>query len=248
MTLAPLAIAGLLVTAGMLASCPAGAQLRSYQLDPVHTRIVVSVEHAGFSRSIGTLSGSAGHLAFDPDDWRSARVDVEIPIPNLDFGDADWNAAVLARAFLDADRYPTARFTSTAVEPADDGILLIHGDLQLRGVTAPVTLQTRLNAVRRYPLPPFRRTAGFSATTRVDRTAFGMNAWRSLIGIEVDIQLEVEAWQTRQGPDDDMEDGTPVAPERPGRDGSGRHPRRTDDPPDGSAAPARPHAAGEIPP
>lgn len=213
MSAAQTAIAALLVAGSMFASSPTKAQPRHYQLDPVHTRVIVSIDHAGFSRAVGTISGATGSLAFDPDDPNSAHVDVEIPVGNLDFGDAEWNSAVLARTFLDADRYPTARFASTSVELADDGDLSVHGDLLLRGITSPITLHTRINAIKRYPLPPFRRTAGFSATTRLDRTTFGMTAWSSLIGIEVTVQLEVEAWQVRHNPDEDPEEENPPTSE-----------------------------------
>lgn len=52
----------------------------SYRLDPVHTRVLFAVEHAGFSHALGTVSGSEGVLVFDPDDWRTARLEVSVPI------------------------------------------------------------------------------------------------------------------------------------------------------------------------
>ena len=50
-----------------------------YALDPVHTRVLFAVSHAGFSQALGTVSGSRGDLWFDPDDWSSAKLDVEAP-------------------------------------------------------------------------------------------------------------------------------------------------------------------------
>src|SRR5262245_41956993 len=75
-------VAGL---AGTIANSGAGAAgIDDYTLDPVHTRIVFLVEHAGFSRAMGTISGSSGTLRFDRDDWRSAQLDVTVPIARLD--------------------------------------------------------------------------------------------------------------------------------------------------------------------
>ena len=51
-------------------------QPTTYQLDPVHTRVLFAVSHAGFSHALGTVSGSTGTLRFDPDDWSSATVSV----------------------------------------------------------------------------------------------------------------------------------------------------------------------------
>jgi len=60
----------------------------SYRLDPVHTRVLFAVEHAGFSHALGTVSGSEGVLVFDPDDWRTARLEVSVPIQRLDLASA----------------------------------------------------------------------------------------------------------------------------------------------------------------
>ena len=92
----------------LCAACPAQAQSRQYELDPVHTRVLFAVGHAGFSQALGTISGSTGTLVFDPADWRSARVEVEVPLARLDLGDPDWNAAVLGRRLLRTETYPSA--------------------------------------------------------------------------------------------------------------------------------------------
>ena len=114
----PIALA--LVACTLAAAAPAhAAGPEMYVLDPVHTRVLVAVSHAGFSKAIGTVSGSTGTLLFDPDDWRSARLDVTVPIAALDFGNAKWNAATLAANLLDGERHPQARFVSDSVEPVD---------------------------------------------------------------------------------------------------------------------------------
>lgn len=164
-----------------------------YRLDPVHTRVLFAVEHAGFSQALGTVSGNEGVLEFDPDDWRSARLDVVIPIARLDLGDDKWNQATLARNLLDGQRHPQARFVSTRIEPVDAHNARVHGLLTLRGVTREVVLDVRLNALKRHPLPPFRRTAGFSATATLQRSDFGIDAWQSVIGDRVELRIEAEA-------------------------------------------------------
>lgn len=165
----------------------------TYALDPVHTRVVFLVEHAGFSRAMGAISGSSGTVRFDRDDWRSAQLDVTVPLTRLDLGDAKWNAAALASNLLDGKRYPEARFVSTQVEAIDADHARACGELTLHGVTAPVCMDVTLNALKRHPLPPFRRTAGFSATATLSRKAFGVDAWPSVIGDEVKLLIEAEA-------------------------------------------------------
>jgi len=191
-----------------------------YRLDPVHTRVLFAIEHAGFSHALGTVSGSEGELYFDPSDWAASRLDVRVPITRLDLGDAKWNQATLARNLLDGERFPEARFVSTRVEPIDDTHARVIGGLTLRGVTREVVLEVTLNALKRHPLPPFRRTAGFSATTTLSRRDFGLTAWSSMIGDSVQLRIEAEAVRDRSGADDEppaAAPAAPVAPEPPAR-------------------------------
>ncbi|WP_115513549.1 MULTISPECIES: YceI family protein [Xanthomonas] len=191
----------LLLPALALTSLAASAAPVRYALDPVHTRVLFAVEHAGFSKALGTVSGSSGTLVFDPDDWAAARLDVTVPLHRADLGDAKWNEATLARNLLDAERFPDAHFVSTRVEASGDNHAKVTGNLTLHGVTRPVTLDVTLNALKRHPLPPFRRTVGFSATATLSRAEFGIDAWKSMIGDSVELRIEAEA--VREGRADD---------------------------------------------
>lgn len=182
-------------TAAEPAGVDAAAGLQSYGFDPVHTRVMFALSHSGFSQAIGTVSGAAGSLRFDPSDWRSARLDVQVPLTRLELGDGKWNQAALARNLLDGKRWPNARFVSSRIEPSADDPqrFAVCGTLTLRGVDGPLCMQVKFNALKRHPLPPFRRTAGFSATATLSRAAFGVDGWKSLIGDEVELRIEAEA-------------------------------------------------------
>lgn len=207
-----------LTLALLLAAAPIAALAapQTWRLDPVHTRVLFAVEHAGFSQALGTVSGSEGQLLFDPDDWTGARLTVSVPLQRLDLGDAKWNKAVMAGNLLDTDRHPDARFVSTRVEPVDASHARVFGQLTLRGVTQDVELAVTVNAVKRHPMPPFRRTAGFSATTTLSRKAFGVDGWPSMIGDTVELRIEAEAVRDRNAGDmqdtpSDSSTGTPPA-------------------------------------
>jgi polyisoprenoid-binding protein YceI len=198
----------LLAPAWVVASQPP-----SYNIDPVHTRVVFLVGHAGFSRSIATISGVGGALYFDPERWEASRIAVELPVARIDFGDEDWNQRMLARGFFDARNHPVARFVSTRVEPLDGDVAMIHGELTIAGTTRPLTLSARLNELGRNPVN-FRRTVGFSATARLDRRDFGLDRYPNVIGNEVEVLIELEAVRGRvsdPGPDE----GAPVAQDMP---------------------------------
>lgn len=193
----------------------AGAQPRTWSLDPVHTRIVFAVDHAGFSKSLGTFSGISGTLVLDPDDWSDARLEVRIPVTSLELGDAKWNSATLAGNLLDADAHPEAHFVSTRVEPVDARHAIVHGLLTLRGETREVALDVVANGIKRHPMPPFRRTAGFSATTNLQRSDFGITAWKTMIGDRIELRIEAEATLARGATDEAGDDAGEPASDPP---------------------------------
>ncbi len=183
-----------------------------YSLDPVHTRVMFAIEHAGFSKAIGTVSGSTGQLVFDAEDWRVATLRASVPIARVDMGDAGWNKAILAGNLLDVEDHPEAVFVSNRVEPITPNRASVYGTLTLRGVSREIVLDVTLNAVKRHPLPPFRRTVGFSATTALSRKDFGIDAWPSVIGDAVELRIEAEAIRSRADEGDDDEGDAPDAP------------------------------------
>lgn len=172
------------------------AATETYAIDPVHTRVGFQVSHAGFSNPLGSFSGSHGQLDFDADDWTTAKVDVIVPITTLDLGDANWDKKILDPTFFNAKKFPEARFVSTQVEKTGETTARITGELTLLGQVHPVILNATFNALKRHPLT-LRRTVGFSATATLSRAAFGMDAWKNLVGDEVRVIIELEATRQR---------------------------------------------------
>ncbi|MGN2242066.1 YceI family protein [Frateuria sp. GZRR33] len=186
------ATARLLACAALLCPLAAGAAGHRYRYDTVHSQILFSVSHDGYSRPFGRLHIARGWLRFDPDDWSHAATTLDIDLASLDMGDADWNAAVLKPAFLDADKARYAHFASTSVERRDDHHGVLHGNLTLRGLTRPVDIPFTFNRQAR-TIFGLHTVAGFSATAMLDRTDFGMTANQGSIGQHVSVWLEIEA-------------------------------------------------------
>ena len=77
-----------LALAGLLVATAVHAEPAHYRLDPVHTRVLFAVGHAGFSQALGTVSGSTGTLDFDPGDWTTARLQASVPLTRAGAGKA----------------------------------------------------------------------------------------------------------------------------------------------------------------
>lgn len=204
----------------LLVCAGASARPLDYRIDPVHTQILFSVDHDGYSHPVGRMKVKAGWLRFDEDDWSTAKVVVDIDTASADMGDKDWNDAVTGKRFLDAKQYPLVHFESTAVERAPglpwrpagncpspstakiDAYSsqvgqrvqpgLISGNLTLHGVTLPVHFTFDVNRVGA-TIFGLQTIAGFSAHALLDRASFGISAFPKAVGLRVDVWLEVEA-------------------------------------------------------
>jgi polyisoprenoid-binding protein YceI len=176
----------------LLAAGVAAAHPLDYRIDAVHSQVLFSADHDGYSRPVGRLAIARGWLRFDPDDWSASRVVADIDLASADLGDKGWNDAVTGHNFLDASKFPSAHFQSTSVRKTGEHSGTVEGDLTLRGITLPVTVHFTVNRVG-MTLFGFETIAGFSGRATLDRTRFGMTAFPKAVGIEVTIRLEIEA-------------------------------------------------------
>ena len=170
----------------------ANAAPSTYRYDTTHSQILFSIDHNGYSRPFGRLHIAKGWLRFDADDWSASSTELDIDLASLDFGDADWNKAVLGGSYLDGAGARYAHFVSTSVERKDGDHGVLHGKLTLRGVTREVELPFTANRVGK-TIYGLHTVAGFSARTTLDRNDFGITANPNSIGRNVTVWLELEA-------------------------------------------------------
>jgi len=170
----------------------ARAASATYRYDTVHSQIVFSISHDGYSRPFGRLHIARGWLRFDPDDWSTAATELDVDVAGVDMGDTDWNKGVCKPTLLDCARHRDAHFVSTQVERKDDHHGVLHGQLTLRGVTRPLSLPFTFNRAGR-TIYGLHTVAGFSASVTLDRETFGLTSNANSIGQSVSIWLELEA-------------------------------------------------------
>ncbi|WP_374604902.1 YceI family protein [Arenimonas sp.] len=190
------------------AVAPAAGKVESFRLDPVHSRVLFRVDHAGFSQALGVFPDVRGELHFDSEDWTSARLEVQVPLAGLEIGDADWRDKLLSATWLHARRQPVAHFRSTRVEPTGKDRARVTGELTLKGETREVALDVRMNKLARNPVT-FRRTAGFSATAELDRRDFDMPSWPNVVGQRVQLDIQAEAVRYRPSTEPESDDADP---------------------------------------
>jgi len=187
----PIPLIGTFAIAALFAAPAAYGAVEVYRFDPVHTQIWFTADHERFSHPQGRLRVKDGYFQFDEKDWSQGRVDVEIDITSADMGDTKWSDMVKSGQFLDAERWPTARFTSKSVEKKDDKNGIIHGDLTLHGTTKPVDVEFTLNRIGNDPYE-FKQKAGFTAKTVLHRSDFGIKRYAEVVGEDIGLRFEIE--------------------------------------------------------
>lgn len=182
----------LIALAALAFAAGATAAPQTYQFDKVHTQVHASVNHMGLSNSTARFHVKDGSIVFDAADPASSKVDVTLDITGIDLGDATWKDHVSAEKWFNVAGFPEARFVSTKVEKTGEKTLAIHGDLTLKGATAPVTLQATINHDGPHPFSK-KPALGISASGTLQRSQFGISEYLGGISDAVQVRIEIEA-------------------------------------------------------
>jgi len=169
----------------------------SYQNDPTQTSLSWSILHMGLSNYTARLNDVSITLKFDGENPAASSVTAEIDPTSVDTGypgETDFDGEIANdERFFNAGVFPAIRFESTGVEMTGEDRASITGDLSFLGVTRPVTIDARLiGTMAKHPFAGVP-ALGFEATTRLDRTDFGLDylSGRGL-GDEVEIVIQAE--------------------------------------------------------
>jgi polyisoprenoid-binding protein YceI len=176
-----------------LAAPLALAQTSTWKSDPAHSEVGFSITHMAVSNIHGRFGHVDATINYNEADVTKSTVTATIDVTGVDTGEDARNNHLKTADFFDVATYPTATFTSTAVAKNASG-LTINGNLTLHGVTKPVVLMAD---GPRGPAPGMdhKPHAGFSATTTIKRSDFGIGSKfpAAMVGddVKLDIDLEV---------------------------------------------------------
>jgi len=169
----------------------------TYQLDAAHSGAHFSVRHMMISRVRGQFSQLSGTLELDPVNNEVSKVEAQIDVKSIDTNQSQRDDHLRTGDFFEADTYPTITFKSTKIEKTGDESAKVTGDLTIRGVTKPVTLDVEGSPVEVNDLYGSLRI-GITATGKIKRSDFGLTYNMALetggvvIGDEVTIEIDAQ--------------------------------------------------------
>lgn len=163
----------------------------TYDLDQSHTTVEFVARHMMITKIRGRFTDVRGvvEIAEVPEE---SRAEVVLGAHSVTTFDANRDAHLRAADFFDAENHPEITFHSTAIEPGGSGTWKLHGDLTIRGITRPVTLELEFDGAT-------AERVGFSASTEVRREDWGLvwnvalEAGGVMVGSKVRIEIAAQA-------------------------------------------------------
>ena len=171
--------------------------MKKWVIDPDHSVAGFVVRHMMVTNVRGQFNKISGAVHFDPSNVADSSVETTVDVSGITTGIPKRDEHLLSNDFFDAAKFPNMIFRSTKVEGAAGNRFKVFGDLTIRGITRPVTLDAEYSG-------PIKGTEGelsigFSGTAKINREDFGLNWNVSLegggvvVGREVQIYIDVEA-------------------------------------------------------
>lgn len=183
---------GAVVARTQATQVPAEVRAGAYALDSAHGKITWSVNHLGFSTYYGQFVNVQATLNLDPANPSASTLTATIPLTDVDPNSDGLKAHLQTADFFDTANHPTATFVSRSVtvDADDPDEATVVGDLTLRGVTRPVTMEVEFNKAG----PSMGNTykTGFDGEATIRRSEFGINYALPAVSDEVKLHIEGE--------------------------------------------------------
>lgn len=169
----------------------------SWVLDNVHSHVTFSVKHMMVATVRGSFKNYSGNLTLDPADFTRSTFEGDIEVASIDTGNTDRDNHLRSADFFDVGTHPKISFKSTSIQAKGDGEYTVQGDLTIRGVTKPISLEVEFPGTSKNPWG--KTVAGIAARATVNRKDFGLT-WNAVLetgGVavadKVKVEIDVEA-------------------------------------------------------
>jgi polyisoprenoid-binding protein YceI len=182
-------VTGILALAAPLAL----AQASTWASDPAHSEVDFSIKHGGVSNVHGRFGKVAATIVYNEANVAKSSVKATIDTVTVDTGETARDNHLKTDAFFDTAKFPTATFVSTSVVKSGSK-LKVSGNFTRHGVTKPIVLEVEGPATPTINGMDKKLHSGFSASTTISRTAFGIGTSfpALVVGDEVKLIIELE--------------------------------------------------------
>ncbi|MFK7860673.1 MAG: YceI family protein [Granulosicoccus sp.] len=175
------------VNAADLTAVPSG----DYEVDATHAYINFQYNHLGLSNPTLSFDDFTVDLDLDNADPTKSSFAVTIDPASIITGSEIWKEHLTSGDWFDVATYPEIAFQSTSIEAGGDGAYVVTGDLTVKDMTKPVTLNVAINAAMNHPMSG-KPVIGLDASGAVLRSDFGLGKFAPHVSDEVALNISVE--------------------------------------------------------
>jgi polyisoprenoid-binding protein YceI len=168
-----------------------------YDLDPSHSRLGFAAKHAMVTTVRGQFHDFTADVHLDAENLANTTARVEIDASSIDTGNGDRDAHVRNSDFLEVETYPKITFVSTSAEQKGDDDFVLHGELTIKDVTKPISVEFEKTGEALDPWGNFR--VGFEGKAKINRKDWGVNfnavleAGGLLVSEKVTLEFDIAA-------------------------------------------------------
>ncbi|MEL6870766.1 MAG: YceI family protein [Pseudomonadota bacterium] len=170
-----------------LADVPSG----SYELEDTHAYINFTYSHLGFSNPVVGFDEFDVALTLDTDDVTKSTLAVSVDPASIDSQVEKFDNHLKGDDMFDVAKFPTITFEATSITSTGDSTMDITGDLTMKGITKPITLNATINKAGTHPFSK-KPTVGVSASAKLMRKDWDLGYAVPAVGNEVTLNIQVE--------------------------------------------------------
>jgi len=162
----------------------------TYQIDPVHSSVVFKVRHLNVTDFYGRFNDVTGTVTLDPSNPAADSLDLEVKSDSIDTHTEKRDQVLKGPDFFNVKQFPTIAFKSAKIEKAGDDTYNVTGNLTLRGVTKPLTLEFKITGKGKGMKDEYR--AGGETQFTIRRGDFGMTYMPGIAGDDITLIISLE--------------------------------------------------------
>lgn len=178
-----------IVAAEMIAAAAQPARAGRFEFDKRRTEVRFVYKMA-YSKQRGRFTKVSGTLDYDEAAPQKSKISASIAAASLTTGEPLVDSELKGASFFNVKASPVIAFKSLAVRPGSATAADVSGEITVNGITKPVMLKVSLEP---HDDPALKYDAGarkFFATTRIQRSAFNMTDYQSMVDDDIDIEID----------------------------------------------------------
>ena len=174
-----------------------------WALDPTHSEIQFKIKHLMITTVTGSFKSFTASATTEGEDFSTAKVSFEANTASIDTNNEQRDGHIKGGDFFDVEQHPSISFNSSKIEHGNEaGHYKMHGDLTIKGITKPATMDVEFAGTEKDPWG--NQKAGFTVSGKINRKDWDLS-WNATLEsggllLSEDVRVLAEIQMVKQVP------------------------------------------------